>query len=95
MPALINIPIYRKDQYNRWHDLFPDFMFDTFEIWRDHHADAIRQIEIRGDAVRAIEVDIDEYLAWISTTRKNISHDTRMEFVSRKGFILDKSAAEN
>jgi hypothetical protein len=94
MDSIVVIPLYRHDQYGRWHELFSDFMFDTFEEWVKKHAQLVQKFKVQGDIVHEIEIDVDDYLSWTRSTGKAISNETRMTFTNIRMYERRKEAGD-
>lgn len=84
MKTRVAIPLYKRDQWTRWQDLFKRTtapMLGSYDEWLNNHGElVIKQKKIPGNTVHVVEVDIDAYLIWANASGLPVNGHTRTDF---------------
>ena len=71
----------KREQWPRWLDLFKHDSAIKKLLFEQHLQDVSdtgKKLEVDGVVVHEMELDIDDYLGWLKTTRRTAAHDYRV-----------------
>ena len=82
MKAPIVTPLYKREQWQRWVDLFAnsDRMTLVFDEWMKDHIEDVTNYRQQGYVVHEVEVDIDGYISWARSKSLPINGATRADY---------------
>jgi hypothetical protein len=76
-------PLYKREQWPRWVELFIDSespMTPTFDVWLADHSEDVAKERRAGRVVHVVEVDVNSYLAWVRSSGLSVKPGTRADY---------------
>jgi hypothetical protein len=82
----VGVAWYDPEQWDRLRDISEDAheLEDTYEEWKSHALQKIKDLEKQGFTVQKVDVDTEELLGWCNSFRMPVNGHSRTEFMTKR-----------